>query len=171
MSSPRNLFTTLGEGICLGLSSGVCVWILGRPRPADPHIVQTTQHGLLAGLPTILAITVAAGVCVAFVLRPTAIGRCWLGRIALSSCALYLSAAAAAIGPLACVLGAACTAIACTMLAVRGDAPETGAVLTTLHAGAFGMALAFFEQWPRYRAGWHPLVENLTALRRLWLGS
>ncbi len=66
---------------------------------------------------------------------------------------------------------AAAALVALVVLFVRDDSPAGGAVLLTLHAGAFGTALAFFEQWGTYRAGWAPLLEQLSALKTVWLGA
>ena len=97
--------------------------------------------------------------------------RIWLGRLALASCGLYLASMSAAVGTSAQTAAAAAALIALVVLFVRDDSPAGGAVLLTLHAGAFGTALAFFEQWGTYRAGWAPLLEQLSAMKTVWLGA
>ena len=159
-----------GDGIGLGLAASFFYWMLGGPQPADAAIVQTSQPGVLSGLAWAVLYIVPAGVVLATLLSAGPGSRIWLGRMGLASCGLYLASATAAIGPGAQTIAAAAALIALVVLFVRDDAPSGGAALLALHAGAFGTAIAFFEQWATYRAGWAPLVEQLSAMKRVWLG-
>ena len=169
MSSRR--WMVLGDGAGLGLATGFYVWMIGGPRPADPAIFQTAQPGLLAGLPSILAVALPAGVLLAGLFGAWPGTRVWLGRLALASCGLYLASVTAVVGSGAQTAAAAAALVALVVLFVRDDSPAGGAVLLTLHAGAFGTAIAFFEQWATYRAGWAPLLEQLPAMTTIWLGA
>ena len=171
MKEVRRWLPALGDGLGLGLAAGFYVWILDGPRPADSAILQMTQPGLLTGLPSLLLITLGAGLGAAAVLDVSAAGRTWRARLSLASCGLYLACTTAALGTPAHALAAGSVLLGLTALIARADAPESGAVLITLHVGAFSTAVAFFEQWAWYRAGWESFVENLTALGRLWLGG
>ena len=93
-----------------------------------------------------------------------------MAEVALARYSPHDASATAAIGPGAQTIAAAAALIALVVLFVRDDAPSGGAALLALHAGAFGTAIAFFEQWATYRAGWAPLVEQLSAMKRVWLG-
>ena len=135
-----------GDGIGLGLAASFYLWMIGGPQPADAAIVQTSQPGLLAGWRG-PAVRRAGRSRAGSAARRRSGSRIWLGRMALASCGLYLASATAAIGPGAQTVAAAAALIALVVLFVRDDAPSGGAVLLALHAGAFGTALAFFEQW------------------------
>ena len=159
-----------GDGIWLGLAASFFYWILGGPQPADAAIVQTSQPGVLSGLASAVLYIVPAGVVLAALLGGSPGSRIWLRRMGLASCGLYLASATAAIGPGAQTIAAAAALVAVVVLFIRDDAPPGGAALLALHAGAFGTAIAFFEQWATYRAGLAPLVEQLSAMKRVWLG-
>jgi hypothetical protein len=161
----------VADGSGLGLAAGFYIWMIGPPHQASSDIFRTSQPGLLTGLTPTLAITIGVGLAVAALLSLTPAARVWRTRLSLASSGLYAAALVAIAGPGASAAGAALALLALVALVVRNDIPQSGATLVALHVGALSTAIAFFEQWPWYGAGWRPFLENLSALRILWLGS
>jgi hypothetical protein len=161
----------LMDALGLGLAGGFYAWILSSPRPADAALTRTTQVGLLTGLPLLVFLAQFGGFAIAASLGGSPRARAWRARLALASCGLYLAGMVAAIGGPALVLAPLGALAWLVTIGVRAQEPRGSAVLLTLHAGALGMALAFFHQWAWYRPAWAPFLENLGALRHLWFGS
>jgi hypothetical protein len=155
----------------LGLTVGFYFWVLGGPRPADRRVFQTTQTHLVDGLPFLVLVASVCGLALAAGLERSPRTRTWRARLSLASCGLYVSATVVAIGHAALLLAPACALAWLIGLVVRDEQPRGGALLFVLQTGSFGTALAFFHQWAWYRAGWEPFLQNLAALRKLWLGG
>jgi hypothetical protein len=161
----------LTHGLCLGLSAGFYLWILGGPRPADHAIVKMSQPNLLVGVPMILAGTLVTGIVLGVALGASEVTRTWRKRVALGSCALYLAATSVAIGHLAVVLAPAAALTWVVALTIRHEEPTSAEALITLNAALFGTAVAFFHQWSWYRAGWEPFFDSILAVKWLLTGD
>ena len=172
-ATPRGAVSAeaLAEAICLGLSAGFYVWILGGPKPADHSILKLSQTNLLSGLPLLLSFALAAGIVAALALGISETTRAWRARLALGTCALYLATLRVAIGGAAIVLAPALALVWIGVMTVRRETPMSDAALVTLHTSMLGAALAFFHQWAWYRAGWDPLLEGIGVLKTLVVGG
>jgi hypothetical protein len=164
---------TLAFGLSVGLATGFYLWALGRPAPATTEVLDRTQAGLLAGLPLRLLLAAAGATALAGVgsiLAPPATVRSWRGRLALASAGFYLAAASSILGSAALVLAPA--AVLAWLIALRADAgPPAGAALVVFHVGALVTALGSYEQSGVYAMGARPFLDNLAALKTLWLGG
>ena len=145
----RGAFSLLGSG------RGVADL---RPADLDP----------IAGIGTSLALGLAASAVLVGILSGWASVRGWRERLAVASAGLYLAGSFSAVGSPALVLAPSAVVLGLVALGLARTRPKADGVLLALHAGAFGTALCFFHQWPRYQAGWAPFLENLAALRSLW---
>jgi hypothetical protein len=161
------------EGLVLTLSiampAGLYVWMLGRPVPVPMGQAHATGQDPLTGMPAAFGIGILASLLVVGILGVWRSARVWRGRLAVAAAGLYLGACLPVIGTAALLLAPAAGTIILAGLIARGRVVVLDGLFLSVHAGLFGAAACFFNQWPQYAKGWEPFLKNLSALRRLLL--